>query len=349
MNERNDAISRGLNTTDRAIDSIVSYANTNKEIIRKDIVNACLLLVIFGIFGCFDFVNMSFNIAKLLTAAYWTKTLTKVIAGICAFHIGINFSWDREIEKDQNLEENAKKYNRLIKCKEQKSFNTYILDIVNPREKIKAYISQINRKIYLLDRTARNRDKLLYSSDREEDKAKKLKNRYCVKKAELEQLKSDEFIKKNINSLQVKYSYIDPIVFDLEIDGRSTYKGLKVKGNVAVGKAKRTASTIAGMVMISMFTASLFLNPNSEEFAQQLNSFWYWFVNCCMDIGIILWKVLQGFTSSRKIISSELTTPLATRNQILTEYIDWCVANNIETSKATMIYNKIIESEALEK
>lgn len=347
MNERNDLISRGLNKTDNAIDSIVSYANTNKEIIRKDIVNAFLLLVIFGIFGCFDFVNMSFNIQNLLTATYWTRTLTKVIAGICAFHIGINFSWDREIEKDKNLEENAKKYNRLIQCKEQKSFNTFIIDVVNPREKIKAYISQINMKIFLLDKVSKNRDKLLYSSSKEEDKEKKLKNKYCIKKAELEELKSEEYIKKNIDSLQVKYSYIDPIVFDLEIDGRSTYKGLKVKGNVQIGKAKRTASTIAGMVMISMFTASLFINPNSEEFAKQLSSFWYWFVNCCMDIGIIIWKVLQGFTSSRKIISSELTMPLATRNQILTEYLEWCVSNNIETSKATMIYNKIVESENL--
>lgn len=342
---KSDLIGRGLDKTDNAIDTIVSYANTNKEMIRKDIINGLLLLIIFGIFGCFDFVNMSFNFQNILTASYWTRTISKVIAGICAFHIGINFSWDREIEKDMNLKANAEKYNRLILCKEQKSFNNFIINVVNPREKIKAYLSQINLKIYLLDKVAPNKYKLLYSSTKESDQALKEKNKYCIRKKELEMLKSDEYIKANIDTLNVKYSYIDPIIFDLEIDGRSTYKGLKVKGNVVVGKAKRTATTVAGMVMFSMFTASLLVNPNSEQFAEQLSSFWYWFVNCCMDVGIIIWKVLQGFASSRKIISSEITMPLATRNQILTEYLEWCVENKIETSKATMIYNKIVESE----
>lgn len=339
----NDFISKGLYKTDRAIDKIVSYTNTNKELIKKDAINAVLLLVIFGVFGCFDFVNMSFNFARLVDIAYWTKTLTKTIAGICAFHIGINFSWDREIIKDVALEENSKKYSRLIKLKEQKSFNKFIIDVFNPREKKRAYVSQINRKIYLLDKVAKNKDKVLYSSDGNEEL--KAKSKYCVRRAELEKLKSDEYIEKNFDSIVVKYTYVDPIIFDLEIDCKGTYKGYKVKGSVAVGKAKKTASTVASMLMISMFTASLMINPNTEEFVEQLSSFWYWLITCCADVGIIIWKVMQGFASSRKIISEELTTPLAKRNEILMEYIDWCAENKIETSKASMIYNKVIESE----
>lgn len=342
----NDIISKGLDKTDRALDSLYSYANNNKELIRKDIINAILLLVIFGLFGCFDFVNMSFNFARLGEIAFWTKTLTKTIAGICAFHIGINFSWDRELAKDKNLEENSQKYTRLIQLKEQKSFNKFIVEVFNPREKKRAYISQINRKIYLLDKFSKNKDKVLYSSDGNEEA--KAKSKYCVIRAELERLKSDEYIEKNFNSIVVKYTYVDPIIFDLEIDCKGTYKGFKVKGSVGAGKAKRTMSTIASMLMISMFTASLMINPNTEEFIGQLNSFWYWLITCCSDVGIIVWKVLQGFASSRKIISEEITTPLAKRNEILTEYIDWCVENKIETSKASLIYNKIIESEKMQ-
>lgn len=340
-----DLFNKTLEIEHKAVDKFVSYANTNKAKLGKDIVSGILLVIIFGLFGCFDFVSLSFKFEYLMQVSYWTRTITKAIAGICAYHIGINFSWDREIEKDMQLEEQSRKYDRLIKLKDQKTFNTYVVEVLNPQEKRKAYIAKINKKIYWLNRFARHKDKLLYSSDDEKDNEKKLKNRYCIKRTELEKLKSDEYIEKNFNSLDVKYNYIDPIIFDLEIDGKSSYKGYKVKGSVAVGKARRTTTTFASMILVSMFITSIGIGANSEEFEKQLQSFWYWLLTTFSDVGIIIWKVIQGFFASRKIIAEEITLPITHRNQILEKYIEWCAVNNIEISKAKQIYDKIVQEE----
>lgn len=336
-----------VDKTENAVSRVYSYATDNKEKIGKNIVNGVLLFVILAVFGCFDFAHFEFNISRIFQISYWTSTIAKAIAGICAYNIGINFTWDKEIEKDTELKENAEKYQRLNKLKDQKTFNVFVIEYLNRREKKKAYINQINRKIYLLNRFARNKNKLLYSSDKESDIEKKKKNRYCIKRQELEDIKSDEFIEKNLDSLKVKYHYIDPIVFELELDNKGRYYGIKVSGNVGLGKAKATANVFIGMLGLSMITTSIMLSPNQDEFANQMMAFWNYLLTACEDIGIVVWQSTRGMVSSRKIISRELTAPLVGRNIVLTEYNEWCVEYHIEKSKSYQIYNAICESESV--
>lgn len=339
MQVLNNAIDKGYNT----IGKFVSYGNTNREKIGKAVVNTFLLIIIFAVFGCFDFLTFSFHFEYLATVSYWTGVLSKAIAGgICAFNIGINLSWDNEIEKDTILRENAEKYDRLNKLRDAKSFNKYVTEVFNPSEKKRAYIGQINNKIYKLDKYAKNKDKLLYSSENEEEKAK---NKYCIKRKELEMLKSEDYIAKNLDNIHVNYYYVDPIVFDMELDGKTSYKGKRVTGSVAEGKVKATANVVVGMIGISMFITSLGASVSQEEFANQMVRFWHYCVKLIADIGVIVWQTLRGVFSSRKLISQQLTQPLINRNEVLTGYIEWCAENNIETSKATKIYQKIVESE----
>lgn len=334
-----------IERTNDAVSRVYSYATENKEKIGKNIINGILLFVILAVFGCFDFAHFEFSIARLLEPSYWTSTFAKAIAGICAYNIGINFTWDREIDKDTELRENAEKYQRLNKIKDQPTFNVFVIEYLNRREKKKAYINQVNRQIYWLNKFAKNKDKLLYSSDKEEDIEKKKTNRYCIKRQELEDIKSDDYINKNIDSLKVKYHYIDPIVFELELDNKSRYYGIKVSGSVGLGKAKATANVFLGMLIISMFTTSIMLSPDQEELIGQVQVFWHYMLTACEDIGIVVWQTIRGMLSSRKIISRELTQPLVGRNNVLTQYNEWCVENNIQKSKSFQIYQAICESE----
>lgn len=335
-----------VDTVHKSIDNVVSYANTNKEKISKDIVNGVLLFIIFAIFGCFDFVTLSFHFEYLVTAAYWTRTLSKAIAGLCAYHIGINLVWDRELVKDFELEREAKRYERLTKLKDQKTFNEYVVNVFNPKQKKKAYISYINRRLYILNKFARNKDKLLWDSKDDEAKAR---NRYCRKRKELEMLKSNEYIDNNLDSIKVKYAPVDPIIFELELDAKGTYRGVKVKGNVAAGKAKATASVFIGMLGASAFLSSIGLDANQQQFIDQMSAFWHYLLICCEDVGIILWQVFRGILGTRKLISAELTMPLVGRNMVLTSYIDYCAENHIESSKSYLIYQKIVEGENNER
>lgn len=351
MAKLKDTFNKGVDAGYDALARITSVAGSNSEKIGKTVVNGILLVIIFAVFGCFDFLTMSFHFEYLANVAFWTKVITKAIAGICAYNIGVNLSWDRELEKDLLLIENAKKYERLNKLRDNKSFNKYIVEVFNREEKKKAYVAYINRKLYWLDKFAFNKSKLLYSltSDipekQQEIELERSKNRYCVKRKELESLKTDEYIERNLDSISVKYAYVDPIVFDMDIDGKSVYKGVKVKGSTTKARAKKTSSVMLSMICVSAFLTSIGLDANQEQFENQMVAFWHYVLTCAEDVGVILWKVLSGIFASRKMINSEITRPLVDRNMILVNYLDWCVENNIETSKAKQIYDKIVESE----
>lgn len=336
---------------------LVSYVNSNKNKISKIAINTGLLFIIFAVFGCFDFAHFSINPSLLGTWKYWTQVFTNTIGGAIAFNIGINLVFDQEIEKDHELEEQAIKYKRLNSKKVQGPFNYYVIEVFNREEKKKAYIAYINRKIWWLNRFAKNSSKLLYSNsirqgveDYEKRVAeleeKKAQNKYCVRRKELEELKSDEYIEKNIDSITIRYHRIDPIIFELEIDGKSRYHGVKVSGSVGLGRARFTSAVIMSMVLISMLFASIGLSPDQEEFASQAERFWHYLLRCATDVGIILYQTFRGMVSARKLVSQEMTAPLVGRNYILDKYYAWVVDNDIAPSRGEQIAKLVGEGKS---
>lgn len=300
--------------------NLISYAHSKRNKISKVIINTGLLLIIFMIFGCFDFVNFSMDFTLLANAKYWTSVITKTLGGSIAFNIGINLLFDKEVDNDTEMHQQREEYLKLNSQKNELVFNKFVVEVFNPKQKKIAYKSYINRKIYWLNKFATNKSKLLYSNGTEEEKAN---NKYCVKRAELEKLKSDEYIDKNIDSIVIKYNEIDPIIFELEIDGKGTYQGIKVKGNVNVGRSKLTGGVIGGMIMFSMLTTSIVLAPDQQQFENQMIAFWHYVLVCCEDIGVILWQTFRGMVNARKLVSQEITEPLVGRNYVLKEYYQW--------------------------
>lgn len=335
--------------------SVVSYATEHKDRVIKTAIDGVLLFIIFAVFGCFDFLNFTFQIEKLASVAYWSKTLLKTIAGLCAYNIGIDMVWDKQIDKSLELKTEREKYERLLKLKDNVSFNYYIINVFNREEKKKAYIDDINYKIYKLNKHAKNKDKLLFDrigKNEEETKLieeQKANNKYCIAMKELLELKSDEYIERNLDNISVKYSRIDPIIFDLELDCKHKYNGIKISGNVNVGKAKKTASVLVSMLGISALLTSIGMDANSQQFEEQMQSFWSYFISTAIDFFTVAWQCIRGTGVARGIISNELTTPLHNRNDILIKYSQWCLDNNIEKSKSQLIYEKIIEQENVGK
>ena len=321
---------------------LISYANSNRNKISKIIINSILLVIVFGIFGCFDFANFSIDITLLANWKYWTKVFTKTLGGSIAFNIGINLLFDKEVESDIELETQRKKYKELNDKKDESTFNYYVVEVFNREQKKKAYKSYINRKIYWLNKFAANKSKLLYSSDKEEEKAA---NKYCIKRKQLEELKSDEYIDKNIDSIAVKYNKVDPIMFELEIDGSGTYKGIKTRGDVRIGRAKLTSGVIVGMVAISMVFTSIVLAPDQQEFANQMIRFWHYVLSFCVDTGIILWQLFRGMLNARKLVSQELTEPIVGRNYVLDSYYQWVIDTDISPTKGQQIAKLLAKGE----
>ena len=339
-----------ISAVNDVVDGALDVAASKKEFIGKQIINAILLFIILLVFGCLDFATLTFHFEFLANVNYWVTTLSKTIAGVCAFNIGINLMWETEIRKNKILASAIKLYNHLVSFKDDKDFDYFVVNVFNPQEKKKAYISQINKKIFRLNRFARRKDKLLYSSEIPADaedyeskvkqlKETKLNNKYCVKRQELEDLKSDEYIRKNINSISVKYQEVDAIVFNLEIDGSAITTGVKTKGNITAGKVRASSNVVLGMVFISMFITAISLELNKDEFANQMVRFWHYVLKCATDVGIVLWQTYRGMLNSRNIISKELTQPYTGRNKVLKDYYDWKLSREVITQEQ---YNEIV-------
>lgn len=298
-----------------------------REFIFKQAINTILLFIILLVFGCLDFMTATFHLEYLLQASFWATVGSKLIAGICAFNIGINFMWDTEIKKDLVLAENKTKYEHL-KQFQYDDFEEFVIKVYNPMMKIRAYLSQINYKISLLNRFSRRKDRLLYSSDLPENKEKKKTNKYCRIRQELEDLKDKDFIEKNLDSLKVRYIEVDPTIFELEIDGSKPVYGTKTKGSATIGKVKASSSVAVGMLGFAMFTTSLVFEFNGQEFASNMEAFFHYLLKCVEDTAVVLWQLFRGMMKCRKIISSEYTQPYAGRVKVYSEYQKWRLTKN---------------------
>ena len=335
----------GVNRANQTIDVVSSLVSSKREFILKQTVNSILLFIILMVFGCMDFATLTFHGEYLLTPSYWGIIGTKIIAAICALNIGINIMLDNEIRKSEELQRNISIYNRLIELKDT-DFEHFVVHVFNPAQKKKAYLNKINRQIYLLNKFSSKRSKLLFSSDLPENQKKKTRNLYCIKRKQLEELKSDEYIEKNLDSLVVNYQEVDPAVFELEINGAKRSAGVKVTGNILVGRTKESSSIILSMLGISMLTTSFGLAASAEEFENQMVRFWHYFVKVIEDVGVVLWQFFNGTLRTRRIVSTQLTQPYAGRNEVLKAYINWREETKAKESAAFKEINK--EEETIE-
>lgn len=336
-----------VDKTNETTDRFTSLFAENRERVFKQVTNSVLLCIILAVFGCFDFVRWQFNFDVFdfvnhseEAVAYWTKVLAKTIAGVCAFNIGMNIRWDKEISRNIVLKEKISEYERLMKFKDQKTFDDYVIKVFNPAEKKKAWIDYINKKIHRLNRFARHRDQILYTQGSEEEKRK---NRYCRKRGELEKMKSDEWVDKNIDSLYAKYYFVDPIVFELGIDGSTPTRGAKVSGNVTVARVKHMGTIIWGIVGVNALLATFAISANQQQFEDQMQAFWYYLMTCLEDALLISWQTFRGMLTDKKVVNSEYVIPYTARVRVLNSYIDWCAENEIPESKAYRILKKIDE------
>ena len=312
----------GVNRANEGLDWFSGLVSSKREFLIKQAANSVLLFIILIVFGCLDFATLTFHAEYLITASYWGTIGTKMVAAICALNVGINMMLENEIKKSEELRRNKEDYEKLIKLKDT-DFEFFVTHVFNVKLKIRAYLNQINYQIHLLNKFSKRRDRLLYSSDLPENQEKKKKNRYCIKRKELEDLKSDEYIQKNVDNLVVRYSEVDPAVFELEINGAQRTTGVKTTGSITLGRVKESSTIIWSMLLLSMLTTSFGLEASKEEFANNMVAFWHYCLKAVEDTGVVLWQFFNGTLRARKIVSTQLTLPYAGRNSVLKEYINW--------------------------
>lgn len=334
----------GLQMIASASDTASELAASKKEYITKTVINSVLLLVILIIFGCFDWVNLKFHFDWLTDVNFWGKMAMKVVASLCAYNIGINFIVDEVIKRNKNLG-NAKYKYEMLNASKQRDFEYYIHHVYNPGEKKAIYINMINKKIYLLNKFSKKKDKILYISELPERQAEKEKNKYCIRRKELEYLKSDEYINANIENLKVRYRDVDHTVFELEIGAKQKVHQRNVTGSIAKGRAISTGTGALSIIGVTMFIGSFSVAPDQQELVEGTVAAVNTVVKMCSDIAVIIWQFFRGILSTTNIVSQQLTSPYVERTEILKKYYRWRQENGQTVPK---FYQELYEMDNIQ-
>lgn len=343
---------KSLNEVSGRFESLFS---ANKEKLFRTVTNVILTIVVLAVFGCFDFVKMEWDWSQIFTYAYWTKVSSKTIAAVCCFNIGINFNWESALGTFYVLKETIKTYEVLIKDKDDEHFEYYVNQVYNMESKKKAWVNKINKAIYRLDRWSKNADKLLYTSKIPEGvpnyefKCQELENRkatnkYCIRRKELEILKSEEYIRDNLDSITVRYSKVNPSAFEMDINGKVVEEDNKVTGNVNLGRTKATANVIWGVVLITCITTAIAISYDQQEFVNNVRAFWYYLLTTMVDVGIVAWNLFRGTMACKSIIEEQIHRPYVNRNKVLKAFISWKLSHNIEPSRSYTHIQEMLEN-----
>lgn len=306
--------------------STSELASTHKQFIIKQIINTALLLIILVVFGCFDFVHLKLHLEYIINPDFWYMIFSKIIVVTCSYNVGINVVIDELIKRNTVLAEAKITYEKLNVAKDS-DFEEYIETVYNPTEKKKFYINYINRRIYLLNKFSRRKDRVLYTSTLPDKQKLKETNKYCIRRKQLEYLKSEEYINANLDSLVVKYRDISASLFELEINGTQRIKQNQITGSIGKGRVIGSITTAALVLGITMFFNSWSADPNGQEFADGVQAAVSYVIKMFTDIGIVLWQFIRGIVAASRIVSSQLTHPFVQRVEILKKYYQWRIDN----------------------
>lgn len=283
----------------------------NKTTILKNTFSILLLLLILIVEGCFNFLTFEFKIERLLNLGFWTNVGFKVVLLLLVKMWVMSIFMDVARKKNTDLIFNKKVNEHLLRSKDDK-FAKWIENVENREIKIEFYKRKITKLIAKLEHNAKPQDRMLYFNDDEELKKD---NKYCIKRAELEYLISDEYIEKNYQWLDIKkYPQLDSAVFDCPI------------GNENISKKYQLSAKTKSAIFSSLLVASLsFLLIQTvwnsiEMFRNDMD--WLIIVSgLLMDFIFIIWQGLTGISTAFSIVEQQEVLPYVNRNRILEKYI----------------------------
>ena len=283
----------------------------NRTNVIKNALSTILLILIFAVEGCFNFLTFEFNYLLLFNVGFWVKIGVKILllnlVKIWVMSIFLNIARI----KNADLVYNKKVNDKLLQAKDN-DFPNWVENVENREIRIEFFKAKINKKLARLESKAKAKDRMLYYSDRDSLKSV---NKYCKKKKELEYFLTDEYINNNINYLGVKgCPKIDAAVFDCPITNENI--AVKYQLSARTKSAIFTSLLVASAMFFIIQTIwnSIELFRNDEPILSVISTL-------IMDAVFLLWQALTGINTAFNIIETQEVLPYVNRNRILEKYL----------------------------
>lgn len=309
---------------------IIEKLAHNRTTILKNAFSIVLLLMILVVEGCFNFLTFEFKFERLINLGFWTSIATKVVLLLLVKMWVMSIFIDVARNKNADLLYNKKVNEKLLESKDDK-FPKWVENVENVDIKIEFYKRKMHKLIAKLEHNASQHDRMLYYKD---DEVLKSNNEYCVKRAELEYLISDEYINSNIAWLDINnYPIIDSAVFDCPIGNENIHKKYQLSA--------RTKSAIFGSLLFASISF-LFIQTiwNAIELGKSDLDALVIFSTIIMDFIFIVWQGLTGISTAFNIVEQQEVLPYVNRNRILEKYLYYKNPDNVQQVKEYLIQMK---------
>lgn len=273
----------------------------------------------FMMIGLFDFVNGKFDPSQIITIDYWRGVVMLMMASILFLLSASNRKIDQLMKEDEDVQYKTTTLEAIAKSQDLFDFDEYLAEKNNERKKI-TYINKVKKRIDRLDNGiywvpfyngASTKDKMIYHDGTEEEKRK---NQYCVKRSELDYLINDDYIEKNIKSMNIKfpelqrsfvtvgYESLNSLPWITESKTAKMFKDLSPRFLLTIGAGAFVASFIPGLaegVTISMIFG---------VFVKGL---------------VLIANYIGGYEYAPQFIDTKVKVDLQYRYEIVLDYDNW--------------------------
>lgn len=303
----------------------------NKVKKRKVILYSFLEVVatfILTMVGCmWDWVNMEFTLSRIATQAYWDNVFIQTIMYTCALVLGTLMTLEKMELKNSEYMDLYSYYQNTMYPKKDKGFEPYVNDVLNPKIKKEFLHKKYEKKLYKLDRIAKDRWKIDFREASKMDEplkynfCSKWSKKYFIRRCELELINSDEYIDENYEILSVRYPRVNAHAFtkylDIKLSDTSKYK---VENKVAKGLAGKIANKLLYSVLGATIIGLLIINPDSNQLLEQANGWVAVMIQYIIRVAMIFINLAMGIYSGRSLFIDNFILPINNRNRILEEY-----------------------------
>lgn len=287
-----------------------------KKKISFNLIVAILLLIIsLAMAGLFSWAKAGFRANILEDESFWFSLIISTIINFFSLLSAVSYDLPEQLENNGAVKEKRTALLEFNVTTDPSKLEEFVIDL-NLKRKKKVYITKIenDKKAFISKFKPTLIDKKILHSGTKEQKDN---NEYCLKIAEFDYLKSDEYLKENLLYLDLKFPEVTSSMIVSESMSRSDGLGYIYTNNQKtkwwIGQI--IPRYISGM-LLSVAWATFFI-----EMTDSINSY-FWLDFTVRIVGMLI-NIAGGLYVVRAYIQKIVIGDLDFRLSIARQYVIW--------------------------
>lgn len=283
------------------------------------IVAIMLLLISLAMAGLFSWAKAGFRTNILSDDDFWFSLIISTIINFFALLSAISYDLPEQLENNNSVKEKRTALMEFNVTTDPAKLEEFIIDL-NLKRKKTVYITKIenDRRNYIKEYNPSLEDRRIYHKGTDEEKAT---NEYCLKLAEFEYLKSDDYLKENLLYLDIKYPEVTSSMVVSESMSRSDGLGyIYTTSQKSKWWISQVIPRYIGGMLLSLAWATFFI-----EMTDSIDSY-FWLDFSVRVIGMLI-NIAGGLYVVRSYIQKIVIGDLDFRLSIARQFIIWSKNN----------------------